>query len=65
MVGARLYLLTAAFPSSTPTRPIETVRIDIAKPGGDKEAVQTTANVPAPQGTVRRMDAISKSFSKK
>ena len=40
-------------------KPDETIRADAAKPSPDP------VDVPPPQGTVKRMDAISKAFSKK
>jgi hypothetical protein len=39
-------------------RPNETIRADAVKPSPDP------INVPPPQGTVRRMEGISKAFSK-
>ncbi len=63
-------LASISRPTSPSTaRPDETVRVGGARPD---QVVRTSgapsgidaASVPAPQGTVRRMDAISKSFSK-
>ena len=69
VTGIGLYLV--AMPSGpTAVRPTETVRrVDHAKSdeqtrGGGTQA-NDPGNVPAPVGTVRRMDTISKSFSKK
>lgn len=49
------------------TRPTETIRV--AKPPGaaaeDKSGRTAGHEVPPPQGTIRRMDAISSSFSKR
>jgi hypothetical protein len=70
-MGVGLYVVASPSGQTTTStvRPTETVRIDYAKSG--EQAViggkQTTgpANVPVSSGTVRRIDAISKSFSKK
>lgn len=65
--------LVVLLPRSTPhasltastTRPDETIRTGAtARAGSDKQAGDP-ASVPAPQGTVRRIDAINKSFSKR
>ncbi len=49
-------------------RPVEAVRVSVAKPDStiradDAKPSPGPVNVPPPQGTIKRMDAISKAFS--
>jgi hypothetical protein len=65
VVGIGFYMLFAG-PSPTNKAPSETIRIETAKPREPAPAASKQAvEVPPPQGTLRRMDAINKSFSKK
>ena len=55
---------------TTTARPAEVFRVGVAKPdetirAGAAKPSLDPVNMPAPQGTVKRMDAISKAFSKK
>jgi hypothetical protein len=46
-------------------RPVETVRHATAAEKGTKSSPTVAPNVPPPQGTIRRMEAIGGAFSKK
>ena len=46
------------------TRPTETIRV-AKPPATEDKSGRTAQEVPPPQGTIRRMDAISSSFSKR
>jgi hypothetical protein len=64
VAGIALYMMAAPSGPATTARPSETIRrIDQAK--SDERGRPDPVEVPPPQGTVKRMDAISKSFSKK
>jgi hypothetical protein len=71
VAGIALFtVVSTTSPQAITARPTEVVRSGVAKPG---ETTRTDAAkpsrdpvaVPPPQGTVNRMDAISKAFSKK
>ena len=68
VAGIGLYMVVAPSGPANTTRPTEVVRVDRGKPdqptpGGGKQAVDPN-NLPAPQGTVRRMNTISE-FSRR
>lgn len=66
VVGIGIYMVARTFSPSSAVRPAETIRIErvrIDEPA--REASKQPAepiNLPAPQGTIRRMEAISKAF---
>ena len=54
---------------TTTVRPTEAIRIGVARPGetiraGAVKPSPDPINVPPPQGTIKRMEGISKAFSK-
>jgi hypothetical protein len=70
VMGIGAYMMVTPSGSGAPGRPTETIRrIDHAKSDEQTRAQSKQAvgavNVPPPQGTLRRMDAISKAFSAK
>ena len=64
-IGVAIVVATYHPTQTTTARFDEPIRIGSAKPDvGSAKSGPTHVSVPAPEGTMRRMDAISKSFSK-
>jgi hypothetical protein len=66
VMGIGLYVVVRTSGPRTTTRPTETARVERARSDeatreGGKQVIGPI-NVPPPQGTIRRMEAISKAF---